>query len=48
MLASPVRPLLTFLVATLMGTRLLKEGDALRRSAAAVAMIAGVVALALG
>lgn len=38
----------SILVAALMGTHLLAEGDAARRMAAAAAMVAGIVCLALG
>ena len=38
----------SILVAALMGTHLLAEGDATRRLAAAAAMVAGIVCLALG
>jgi hypothetical protein len=38
----------SILVAALMGTHLLAEGDAGRRLAAALAMVAGITCLALG
>jgi hypothetical protein len=38
----------SILVAALMGTHLLAEGDAGRRLAAASAMVAGIVCLAVG
>lgn len=38
----------SILIATIMGTHLLDEGQSRRRMAAAIAMVAGVVALALG
>ncbi len=44
---APAREI-SILVGTVMGTRLLAEGDAPRRVAAACAMVAGVVALAVG
>jgi len=44
---APAREI-SILVAALMGTQLLAEGDAKRRVAAAAAMVAGIVCLALG
>jgi drug/metabolite transporter (DMT)-like permease len=44
---APAREI-SILVAALMGTQLLAEGDARRRLAAAAAMVAGIVCLALG
>ena len=44
---APAREI-SILVAALMGTQLLAEGDAGRRLAAAGAMVAGVVCLAVG
>jgi uncharacterized membrane protein len=44
---APAREI-SILVAALMGTRLLAEGDARRRLAAAAAMVCGVICLALG
>jgi len=44
---APAREI-SILVAALMGTQLLAEGDATRRLAAAAAMVAGIVCLALG
>lgn len=44
---APAREL-SILIGTLMGTRLLAEGDAARRLTAAAAMVLGVIALALG
>ena len=45
--AAPAREV-SILVAALMGTQLLAEGDTVRRLAAAAAMVAGIVCLALG
>ena len=44
---APAREI-SILVAALMGTQLLAEGDARRRLTAAAAMVAGIVCLALG
>jgi len=44
---APAREI-SILVATIMGTQLLAEGDAARRLTAAATMIAGIVCLALG
>jgi drug/metabolite transporter (DMT)-like permease len=44
---APAREI-SILIGTLMGTRLLGEGDAPRRLAGAGAMVAGVVGLAIG
>lgn len=44
---APAREL-SILIGTLLGTRLLAEGDAARRLAAAAGMVLGVIALALG
>ena len=44
----PIQSEISILIGTLMGTRLLGEGDAPRRLAGAGAMVLGVVALANG
>jgi hypothetical protein len=44
---APAREI-SILIGTAMGARLLAEGDARRRLAAACAMVLGVVALAIG
>ena len=44
---APAREI-SILVAALMGTQLLAEGDVRRRLAAAAAMVAGIICLALG
>ena len=44
---APAREI-SILVATAMGTRLLAEGDAVRRSLAALTMVMGIVCLAVG